>query len=201
MSLKTRDFKIGVAALATVAVASLGIVAYATTSSKPMVSGALFGNIPNITVRGVQAGAAPWIVKGHVKLTQNHLWATGKWLLVPKVGYMATGQPVPKVIQDTTVGVTSIEAEITFANAKPVITAPVTLSKNGDFTINAAVTLPKGAAQPVVLIGPGTSKGLKAWFASSNFLFDYGLANSSTMSMKSSGSGSSSGGGSKSSGY
>ena len=79
MSLKTRDFKIGVAALATVAVASLGIVAYATTSSKPMVSGALFGNIPNITVRGVQAGAAPWIVKGHVKLTQNHLWATGKW--------------------------------------------------------------------------------------------------------------------------
>lgn len=200
MSQRTRSVRIGMAALAAVTVASLGMVAYATTSMKPMLSGALYGNIPNVTVRGVPAGAAPWIVKGHVKLTQNHLWATGKWLLVPKTGYMATGQSVPKVIQGTTVGVTSIEAEITFANAKAVITAPVTLSKSGDFTINTSVKLPKGAAQPVVLIGPGTSKGMKAWFASSNFLFDYGLANSSsTMSMKSSGTSGKSGG--KGSGY
>ncbi len=152
-------------------------------SSTWSMQGKLFGNIPNVTVRNVQAGGAPWVVQGSYRLTSNHFYATGKWLVVPKQGYMQNGMMIPKAIAGTTVGVKSVVADITFANAKSVITAPVMLSKNGDFTFNTSIMIPKGAADPVILIGPGTQKAIKVWFASSNFLMDYGMANKQSVGM------------------
>lgn len=155
-----------------------------------LLNGKLFGNIPNITVRGVQSGSAPWVVDGTVKLTRTDLVASGKWLIVPKTGYLANGKPIPAAIAGTTIGVTSVAAEITFANAKPIFTKSVPLNKKGDFSINATLNMPKGAADPVVLIGPVANGQMKAWFASSNFLMDYGwYTPSAGMSSKSSSSG------------
>ena len=168
-------------------------------------SGLLFGNIPNVTVRGVQAGKAPWIVQGHYKLTATNLVAGGKWLIIPKVGYMSTGQAIPKAIADTTLGVTAVGAEITFANAPSIVLPPVKLSTKGYFSINARYRLPKGANQPVVLIGPVKNGKMVAWFASSNFLMDYGAYNKAmvggAMGASAGGSSSSSGGGKSSSSW
>ncbi|MCY0875755.1 MAG: hypothetical protein OWT28_05755 [Firmicutes bacterium] len=157
----------------------LGTVAFADMNAQtaPAYTGKLFGNIPNVTVRGIPAGGAPWVVDGSVKLTDNHIWASGKWLMVPKTGYLADGKPIPMKVAGTTAGFLKVVAEITFANAKSVVTAPVTLTAKGDFTINAKVMIPKGAADPVILIGPPNGMGgEKVWFASTNFLMDYGQA-------------------------
>lgn len=172
----------------------LGGAAFAdmSTQAAPMYSGKLFGNIPNVTVRGVAAGGAPWIVQGSVKLTDNHIWASGKWLIIPKTGFLANGKPIPKAVAGTTAGVKTVVAEITFANKPSVVTAPVTLDAKGDFTINASVMIPKGAADPVVLIGPSDGKGgEKVWFASTDFLMDYGQAMQSGSAMGSTAKGSS----------
>lgn len=166
----------------------LGGAAFADMNAQaaPMYTGKLFGNIPNVTVRGVQAGGAPWVVDGTVKLTDNHIWASGKWLIIPKTGFLANGKPIPMKVAGTTAGVLKVVAEITFANDKAVVTAPVALSAKGDFTINAKVMIPKGAADPVVLIGPPNGMGgEKVWFASTNFLMDYGQAMGSSTGMAS----------------
>ena len=157
--------------------------AIAQSKVQPLLVSTLYGNIPNVTIRGVVAGNAPWIVWGHVTLTNNHLSATGKGLIVPVTGYMANGAAIPKSIAGTTIGIPTVEAEITFANQKSVITAPVKLNAQGDFTINTSVALPKNSAQPVVLIGPGTKSGLKAWFASTDFLMAYGAASKGPSSL------------------
>lgn len=179
-----------VAPLIAVAALSVGGGAFAATQSSTMLNGQLFGNIPNVTVRGVAAGKAPWIVEGHVALTKTDLTVTGKWLIIPKTGFMVNGQAIPKALAGTTAGVKSIVAEITFANSPAIVTAPVTLSTQGDFKISATVKMPAGAAQPVVLIGPAAKGKMVAWFASSNFLMDYGQYKAGAMgksSTKSSG--------------
>ncbi len=155
------------------------VAAAATAQSPVLLSGPLFGNIANVTVRGVAAGKAPWIVQGSVKLTRTNLSAQGKWFIIPKSGYMYNGQPVPKALAGTTAGVKTVVADITFGNSKSVITAPAKLSPQGDFSINAKVNIPANAGQPVVLIGPGTPGKIIAWFASSNFLTDYGMVHGS----------------------
>lgn len=155
----------------------LGSAAFAAMHGQMMTSGKLFGNIPNVTVRGVMAGGAPWIVDGNYTLSQDHFKATGKWLIIPKTGYLANGKAIPKAVAGTTAGVTKLVAEITFANSPAIVTNPFTLNAKGDFSVNQAIMIPKGAADPVVLIGPPNGKGgEKYWFASSNFLMDYGQA-------------------------
>ncbi len=156
-----------------------------SSMGKVMMEGKLFGNIPNVTIRGVDAGKAPWIVAGSYQLTDTHFIAQGKWLIIPKNGgFLATGQPVPAKLAGTTAGITEVGAEITFANAPAVVLPPVKLNAQGDFTMNATFNWPKGAKQPVVLIGPETSGKVSVWFASSNFLMDYGLPSSGMSSSK-----------------
>lgn len=169
------------AAVALVTLAGTGVAFAQGMTGGDLLNGKLFGNIPNVTVRGVQAGTAPWVVDGTVKLTSTDLVASGKWLIIPKTGYLANGKPVPAALGGTTAGIPSVAAEITFANAKPIITKSVPLSKNGDFKIDVMLNIPKGAADPVVLIGPVANGQMKAWFASSNFLMDYGWYTPSSM--------------------
>lgn len=175
------------------------VTAYAGLQSNVILQSNLYGNIPNVTVRGVQAGGAPWVVEGTVKLTRTDLVASGKWLIIPKTGYLANGKPIPSAVAGTTAGVTSVVAAITFANAPTIVTAPVSLNKQGNFTFNVMLNIPKNAANPVVLIGPGTKGKIGAWFASSDFLMDYGEYQPAGMNgMGNSGSTGSSGGGSSS---
>lgn len=149
--------------------------------SQYLLNGRLFGNIPDVTIRGVAAAQAPWIVNGTVKLTSSELMASGKDLVVPKMGALSSGQPVPASTGGTTAGIMSVGAEITFANKKPIVIKSVPLNKQGNFSITAMVNIPKGAIDPVVLIGPVNNGKMSTWFASSNFLMDYGVSNQATM--------------------
>lgn len=155
---------------------------FAAAQSPDLLSGPIYGNIPNVSVRGVAAGKAPWVVSGHAVLTAHHLSVTGKWLLIPKQGFMNTGTPIPRAIQGTTAGFVQVGAEITFANGRPVVAAPVKLTPSGGFAINANVTLPPHHADPVVLIGPMSGKKMLGWFAATDFLANYGQANAAAAS-------------------
>ncbi|WP_206885913.1 MULTISPECIES: hypothetical protein [Alicyclobacillus] len=148
----------------------------ASMSTAVVMAGKLYGNIPNVVIRGVPAGKAPWVVDGSYQLKSNLFTASGKWLIIPKQGYMENGQPVPAKIGGTTNGIAEVGAEITFANAAPIVLPPVKLDSQGDFSFHDAIQWPKGAAQPVVLIGPEKNGQLVAWFAASDFLADYGQA-------------------------
>ncbi|SIT09740.1 MULTISPECIES: hypothetical protein [Alicyclobacillus] len=149
---------------------------HAEASAAVVMAGKLYGNIPNVTIRGVEAGKAPWVVDGSYQLKSNLFTASGKWLIIPKQGYMENGQPVPAKIGGTTNNIPAVGAEITFANAAPIVLPPVKLSSQGDFSFHDAIQWPKGAAQPVILIGPEKNGQLVAWFAASDFLADYGQA-------------------------
>ncbi len=171
-----------VAVVAAVGASSVFAAGQRTAQPTDLLNGPIYGNIPNVTVRGVAAGKAPWIVSGRAVLTGGHLSASGKWLLIPKQGFMNTGAPIPKAFGGTTAGFTQVAAEITFANGPAVVTAPVKLSPKGVFTINANVKLPARHADPVVLIGPVSGGKMMAWFASTDFFANYGRANASMAS-------------------
>ncbi len=174
---------IGVKSWIPVAGAVVGLAAFgglalaAPASSSVLLKSELFGNIPSVTVRGVASATAPWVVDGHLTLTRTHLSASGTWLVIPQ-GYMSTGAQVPKSLVGTTVGVPKLVADITDAQGKDVITAPVTLSKKGTFSFNISLNLTGPIGDPVVLIGPPgkTAHSIGAWFASTNFLNQYGDA-------------------------
>lgn len=150
------------------------------SANSVLLKGPLYGNIPNVAVRGVPAGKLPWVVKGLAVLTPKALTVTGQWLLVPDGGYTSTGAPVPKAMWGTTIGVKTVAAEITFANGQSMMTKPAPLSPKGDFTIHATVNVPAGDAQPIVLVGPVIG-GKLVWFASTDYLTDYGMAKPGVM--------------------
>ncbi len=166
-----------------VAAAAVGMAAFgglalaAPATSQVLLQSELFGNIPSVSVRGVAAASAPWVVDGHLTLTRTHLSASGTWLVIP-AGYLATGAAVPKSLVGTTAGVPKLVADITDAEGHHLITAPVTLTKTGTFSFNVAVNLSGAVEDPVVLIGPPgkTAHSIDAWFASTNFLKQYGDA-------------------------
>ncbi len=164
---------------AAVGLIAVGAMAFAAPapSTGVLLTSPLYGNIPDVSIRGVAAASAPWVVDGQLTLTRTRLTATGTWLVIP-AGYLASGAAVPKTLVGSTAGVPKIVADITFTHGKSVITGPVTLSKTGAFSFNVAVNLTGPVEDPVVLIGPpGKAKGsIDAWFASSDFLQGYGTA-------------------------
>ena len=174
-----------------------GMAMAAPSNSAVLLKSELLGNIPNVTVRGVAAATAPWVVDGHLTLTRTHLSASGSWLVIP-AGYMASGAPVPKSLVGTTAGVPKLVADVTDAEGHHFVTVPVTLSKKGSFTFNVPVRLTGPVQDPVVLIGPPgkTAHSIGAWFASTNFLKQYGDATPGMIQSWTHSSGSNSGGGS-----
>lgn len=143
---------------------------------KVLFHGRLYGNIPNVTVRGVPAGAAPWVVTGAALLrSDGQLVVHGEGLVIPPGGYLADGKPVPKKLWGTTAGVTKEVAALTCAQGTVVTTPAVPLTRNGNFSINTKIQLPASCYTPVILVGPpGPNGQLHVWFASTNFL-KYGL--------------------------
>lgn len=146
---------------------------------KTLYTGQLFGNIPNVTVRGVAAGAAPWVVQGTASVTATGIVAKGTGLVIPP-GDMATGKPVAKAIIGTTVGVPAVGAELTCGQGTSVTTATAPLSKSGAFDLSAKVKVPATCTDPIVLVGVMAKGKMVAWFASTDFL-TYGLKGKSAM--------------------
>jgi hypothetical protein len=72
------------------------------------------GSTPNIVIRGVVAGGAPWVVKnGKIVLDSNGgLKVRVKGLLIGD-GALANGNPVPPALIGTTAGVTTVHAALT----------------------------------------------------------------------------------------
>lgn len=157
--------------------------------ARTVYSSTLYGNIPNVTVRGVVAGSAPWIVKGTAKVTSTSLVVRGTDLVVP-AGYLGNGKPVPKGLINTTVGIPAVAAELSCAQGTSVLTSAASLSKKGAFSIDARVKLPTACTDPIILVGPVNKGKMVAWFASTDFLV-YGLPGKSTLGWKGSSKGSS----------
>ena len=134
----------------------------------------VFGSTPNVTIRGVVAGGAPWVVKtGKVQLKPNggiRVRVTG---LVIGDGALASGDPVPANLIGTVAGITTVHAALTCGGpggGTPFTITPtdgVPISADGDFEIDAEISLPSVCAQPIVLIRIGTPAAPGPWIAAS----------------------------------
>jgi hypothetical protein len=133
-----------------------------------------FGSTPNITIRGVLSGGAPWVVKnGKITLDPSgRLKVRVKGLVIGE-GALANGNPVPAGLIGTTAGVTTVHAALTCGGpggGVPFTITPtdgVPLDSDGDFVIDAQVTIPDVCAQPIVLIRIGTPETPGPWIAAS----------------------------------
>ena len=152
----------------------LASVTVSSAAGPKVINAQVFGNTPNITIRGVTAAGAPWFVKkGTIKLDQNgRLIVRVKGLLID-AGALANGDPVPANLIGTTGGVLTVHAALTCGgpgNGVPftiTTTDAVGLDSKGDFEIDAEVSIPDVCAQPIVLIRTGTPDAPGGWIAAS----------------------------------
>jgi hypothetical protein len=134
----------------------------------------VFGSTPNITIRGVDAGAAPWVVdNGKIQLDPSgRLRVRIKGLLIDE-GALANGDPVPPNLVGTVANLTMVHAALTCGGpggGVPFTITPtdaVPISTDGDLEIDAQITTPTVCAQPTVLIRIGTPAGPGPWIAAS----------------------------------
>jgi hypothetical protein len=134
----------------------------------------LAGSVPNVMVRSVNSGGAPWVVKtGKVKLdADGYLVVRGKGLLIGD-GALANGAPVPANLIGTVATVTMVHAALTCGGPGGGVpftitsTEAVPLSPEGDFEINADLAVPSVCSQPIILIRGGTPASPGAYIAAS----------------------------------
>lgn len=152
-------------------------LASATISSADgpkIINNHVFGSTPNITIRGVVSGGAPWVVdNGKVQLDPSgRLKVRVKGLLIGE-GALFSGDPVPANLVGTVATVTMVHAALTCGgpgSGVPFTITPtdaVPISSDGDFEINAHVSIPSVCAQPIVLIRIGTPATPGPWIAAS----------------------------------
>ena len=116
------------------------------------------GGTPNVTIRTVTSGAAPWVVReGKVQLDPSgRLRIRVKGLLITG-GALASGDPVPAALIGTVGPVTTVHAALTCGGPGGgvpftiVATDAVPLDAQGDFQINAQITVPDVCDRPIVL--------------------------------------------------
>lgn len=133
-----------------------------------------FGSTPNITIRGVEAGSAPWVVdNGKVMLDSKGRLRVFVTRLVIGEGALANGDPVPANLVGTVATVTTVHAALTCGGpggGVPFTITPtdgVPIDSGGDFEIDAQVSIPSVCAQPIVLIRIGTPAAPGPWIAAS----------------------------------
>src|SRR5215213_645902 len=132
------------------------------------------GSVPNIMVRSVISGGAPWIVKnGKIQLdADGHLTVRVKGLLITG-GALANGAPVPPSLIGTVATVTMVHAALTCGGPGGGVpftitsTEAVPLSPAGDFEIDTEISVPEACAQPILLIRIGTPENPGPWIAAS----------------------------------
>ncbi|MFY9608139.1 MAG: hypothetical protein WAU45_05920 [Blastocatellia bacterium] len=133
-----------------------------------------FGSTPNITIRGVLSGGAPWEVKnGKVTLDpEGRLRVRVKGLVIAE-GALASGDPVPDSLVGTVATVTTVHAALTCGGPGGGVlftitpTGGVPIASNGDFDIDEEILIPTVCAQPIVLIRIGTPEMPGPWIAAS----------------------------------
>ncbi|HYV07940.1 MAG TPA: hypothetical protein VFB82_25330 [Blastocatellia bacterium] len=133
-----------------------------------------FGSTPNITIRGVLAGGAPWVVKnGKITLDPNGRLKVRVKGLVIGDGALANGNPVPANLIGTTAGVATVHAALTCGGPGGGVAFTITpthgvpLDADGDFEIDERITIPDICAQPIVLIRIGDPATPGPWIAAS----------------------------------
>ncbi len=152
----------------------LASVTVSSAAGPKIINAQVFGNTPNITIRGVSAAGAPWVVKnGKITLEQNgHLRVRVKGLVIID-GALANGNPVPPNLVGTTGGVLMVHAALTCGgpgDGVPFTITPtdgVPLDSNGNFEIDAEISIPNVCTQPIVLIRTGTPESPGGWIAAS----------------------------------
>ena len=138
----------------------------------------VFGSTPNITIRTVPSGGAPWIVdNGKVQLDPDGRLRVRVKGLVITSGALANGNPVPDTLVGTTAGVTMVHAALTCGGPGGGVpftitsTDAVPLSPAGDFEIDTHISIPSVCAQPILLIRIGTPASPGPWIAASSLDF------------------------------
>ena len=153
---------------------ALGSASVFSADGPKVLNNHVFGSTPNITIRGVDAGGAPWVVKnGKVQLRPNgRLIVRVKGLVIGE-GALANGNPVPANLIGTVAGITTVHAALTCGGpggGTPFTITPtdgVPISPDGDFEIDAEISIPDGCAQPIVLIRIGVPATPGPWIAAS----------------------------------
>src|SRR5258705_8639135 len=152
----------------------LASVTISSADGPKIINAHAFGSTPNITIRGVVSGAAPWVVDdGKVQLDRRgRLKVRVKGLLIGE-GALFNGDPVPANLVGTVATVTMVHAALTCGgpgSGVPFTITPtdgVPISSDGDFSINAQVSIPSVCAQPIVLIRIGTPGTPGPWIPAS----------------------------------
>src|SRR5262249_30688680 len=134
------------------------------------------GATPNVTIRSVTAGAAPWVVQeGNASVDQNGRFRVRVRGLLIAPGALANGNPVPANLVGTTAGITLVHAALgcggpgggvpfTFTS-----TDAVTLDSHGNFVIDQTVPgLPSPCDRPILLIRIGDPSANGAFIAATD---------------------------------
>jgi hypothetical protein len=140
-----------------------------------VVNADVVGSVPNVVIRGVASGGAPWAVQnGHIQLDSSGRLRVRIRGLVIESGALANGDPVPPALVGTTGPVREVHAVLTCGGpggGVPFTLTPtesVPLSPDGDCDIDAQIDLPAVCAQPIVLIRIGTPAAPGPWIAVSD---------------------------------
>jgi len=139
---------------------------------RKLINSDVIGSTPNITIRGVAAGGAPWVLEdGRAQLDSSGRLRVRVEGLVIGAGALASGDPVPANLVGTVAGVTTVHAALTCGGpggGTPFTITPsdgVPLSAAGDFEINAQLTIPDACDHPILLIRIGTPAAAGPWIA------------------------------------
>jgi len=140
----------------------VGSVMPSSADGPKLLNAHVVGATPNITIRTVVSGSAPWVVQeGKAQVDPNgNLRVRVRGLLIAS-GVLANGNPVPAALVGTTGPVTSVHAALTCGGPGGGVpftithTNAVPLSPQGDFRINAHLTLPTTCDRPILLIRIG----------------------------------------------
>lgn len=111
----------------------------------------MVGNTTGVTVGGVAAGGAPWVVTA----ATAEVASNGQILVRVKGLVVAAGTGVAANLVGTTGGVTQVAASLVCGGSGGMVAASTggfPLAAKGDTTIKATVTLPTQCQAPVVLV-------------------------------------------------
>jgi len=137
------------------------------------------GSTPNITIRSVMSGPAPWVVQeGKAQVDPNGNVKVKVTGLLIGSGALANGDPVPAALVGTVGPVTTVHAALTCGgpgSGTPFTvtsTPSVPLSPQGNFKINAQITLPTTCDRPILLIRAGDPTAAGPFLASADPFFE-----------------------------
>ncbi len=145
------------------------VIASASNSSGVLFTDhTLVGSTPGMTVRGVSAGGAPWVVShAVVQLDRSgRLQLNIQGLLISKPGSPLDGSTGPVI---------GVRASLTCEGTNVVASTDVVpLNSSGDAKINQFITIPSTCVGPVILVQIGSTTSnpgplLGPWIAATGF--------------------------------